>query len=223
MTGPVVLTSWVGGAEGSRAVAAALACAGSDPGSAALLIELGDERPPRPALIASAAARALEERLGAHLPGAAVASRGHICHLALPLAEGSLEQARAALPLVRETAAVVHLTPELMRQALAARFEASGVLLRADLGADRALASLAVRGLLDERLRVGVAKSPLAWVPARRAMFGALPAGSPGGLPRSLSARLLSTGWDMGTGTGFLLSEAESSSAAKAGGPSVGS
>jgi hypothetical protein len=219
LPGPLILATWIGQAEGSRAVAAALACAASDAGSAGLLIELSDERPPRPALIASSAARALEQRLSSHLPDAVVASRGHICHLALPLADDSLEQARAALPLVRETAAVVHLTPGLLREALADRIEASGVLIRADLAADRPLAALAVRGLLGEGLRVGLAKSPLAWVAARRALFGALPAGTAGGLPRRLSERLLSTG----RGMDFLPAEAGSASTARAGGPSVGS
>ena len=68
----------------ARPIAAALACAGSDPDRAALLLELSDGRAPRPALVASAAARALEERLAAHLPEAGVASRGALCHLTLP-------------------------------------------------------------------------------------------------------------------------------------------
>lgn len=217
LPGPLVLTTWIGQAEGSRAVAAALACAGSDPGSAGLLIELSDERAPRPALVASTAARALEERLASHLPDAAIAARGHICQLTLPLEDGSLERARAALPPARETTAVIHLPPGLVREALADRFEASAVLIRADLGADRPLAALAVRGLLGEGLRVGVAKSPLAWVAARRALFGALPAGAPGSLPRRLTERLLSTG----RGTDFLLSEARAASAIRAVGSSV--
>ena len=40
--------------------------------------------PPRPTLLASAAAHRLEERLVAHLPRARVAARGQVCHLAVP-------------------------------------------------------------------------------------------------------------------------------------------
>jgi hypothetical protein len=66
--GPVVLVAPVGAAVGSRPAAAALACAGSELDRAGLLIDLDDGRAPRPSLIATAAARALEERLAAHLP-----------------------------------------------------------------------------------------------------------------------------------------------------------
>ncbi len=229
-SGPVVLATWAGGAEGSLAVAAALACAGSDVGSAVLLIELTDGRGPRPALIASAAARALEERLGAHLPGAAVASRGHICHLALSVEGGggedevvsdrardSITAVRSALPLARETAAVIHLPPRLVQPALEGGIEPSGALIRADLGGeDRPLAALAVRGLASTGVRVAIAKAPLAWVPARRALFGALSAGTSGGLDQAVVRRLLSTG---DTGTGFL---SAGSGAFRAAGP-VGS
>ena len=45
---------------------------------AGLLVDLDPGRPPRPSLIATVAARELEERLAAHLPEAGVASRGRI-------------------------------------------------------------------------------------------------------------------------------------------------
>ena len=73
MSAPVVLVTRVGTAAGSRAAAAALACAASEPDRAALLVDLDEARAPRPSLIATAGARALEERLAAHLPDAAVA------------------------------------------------------------------------------------------------------------------------------------------------------
>jgi hypothetical protein len=180
----VVLATWAGEASGSRAAAAALACAGSEPDRPGLLVDLGG-RPPRPTLVASTGARELEERLAAHMPDARVASRGQTCHLALPAGEDGLERLPAALPLVRDSVAVVHLPPALLQPALAEpRIGATGVLLRADLAGNRALTGLAVRDLLARGLRVAVLKRPLAWIPARRALFGVLPAAAPGGLPR---------------------------------------
>jgi hypothetical protein len=189
--GAIVLVSRVGAAEGSRAAAAALACAGSDPDRAGLLVELSDGRAPRPALIATVSARRLEERLAAHLPEAAVAARGHICHLALAADPGGLERVPAALALARESTGVVHLPPPLLRAALGARSDPSAILLRADLGRDRALAGLAVRDLMGRGLRVSVLKRPLAWIATRRALFGVLSPDSPDGLPRRLQARCL--------------------------------
>lgn len=189
--GAVTLVSWAGNAEGSRAAAAALACAGAEAGRAALLVELSDGRPPRPALVATAAARELEVRLAAHLPEAALAARGHICHVSLPASASGLEWVSPALALVRESTGVVHVPPWLLRDALADRLSASAVLLRADLGRDRALVGLAVRDLMCRGLRVAVLKRPLAWVPARRALFGALPAAAADGLPARLLDRCL--------------------------------
>jgi len=126
------------------------------------------------------------------MPEVHAASRGQTCHLTLPADEDGLERLPAALPLVRDSIAVVHLPPALLQPALAMpRIEATGALFRADLANDRALAGLAVRDLLARGLRVAVLKRPLAWVPARRALFGVLPAATPGGLPPRLSDRLL--------------------------------
>jgi hypothetical protein len=178
-----IVVSRVGEADGSRAIAAALACAGSDPERAALLLELTGGRPPRPALVASPAARALEERFAAHLPEAGVASRGTICHGTLPAVPESLERAPAALALVRDSLGVVLVPPGLLQEAVeVGGLRAGGVVLRADLGSDRALTALAARGLIAHGFVVAVAKQPLAWVPSRRALFGALPPGA-GGLP----------------------------------------
>ena len=112
---PVVLVTSVGVAKGARAAAAALACAASEPDRAALLVDLGEGRGPRPTLVATAGARALEERLAGHMPDASVASRGRICQLTLAPAAGAIEQLAAALPLARESAAIVHLPPPLLR------------------------------------------------------------------------------------------------------------
>lgn len=188
----VVLVSSVGDADGARAAAAALACAGSAPDRAGLLIELGDSRTPRPALFATAAARRLEERLAAHLPEAAVAARGQICHVSLGVGPEALDRAPAALALGRQTACVVQASPPLAREALERRnIGADAALLRADLGRDRPLTALAARDLMARGLRVSVLKRALGWVPARRALFGVLPADSADGLPAALRRRCL--------------------------------
>jgi hypothetical protein len=187
----VVLVTSVGAATGAKAAAAALACCASEPDRAALLVDLEDARPPRPSLIATAGARALEERLAAHLPRAGVASCGCLCRLALPPDGDWVEAITAALPLARESAAVVQLPPALARAALAEpRIRPTAALLRADLFEGRALAALAARDLIREGLRVGVLKRPLAWLPGRAALLGALPASAPG-LPIRLRERLL--------------------------------
>lgn len=191
MNGRVILVTAVGGASGSQAAAAALACAGSESDRPGLLIDVGG-RAPRPTLISSAGARVLEERLVVHLPQLRAASRGQICHLAVGDDPGAVESIRAALPLVRESVAVVHLPPTRLRGALGeGGIQASGVLLRADLDTGRALTALAVRDLLRHDLRVKVLKRALTWVPARRALFGVMSPAAPGGLPVSLRLALL--------------------------------
>jgi hypothetical protein len=188
----VILVAAVGGAEGSRPAAAALACARAEPDRASLLIDLVEGRAPRPTLVASAAARSLEERLAVHLPEARVASRGQLCHLALPADRAGIERLPAALPLVRDAVGVVHLPPPLLQAVLREEaIRATGALLRADLDRDRALTALAVRDLRGRGLRIAVLKRPLPWIPARRALFGALPPGAAGGLSTRLVERLL--------------------------------
>ncbi|MFL5901179.1 MAG: hypothetical protein ACJ75S_08280 [Solirubrobacterales bacterium] len=191
MNGRVILVTAVGGARGSKAAAAALACAGSEPDRPGLLIDVGD-RAPRPTLVSSVGSREMEERLAVHLPQLRAASRGQTCHLAVdddPTALGSI---RTALPLVRESVAVIHLRPPRLREVLGETgIRASGALLRADLGTDRGLTALAVRGLFEHGLRVAILKQPLAWVPARRALFGMMPPAAPGGLPAFLRKSLL--------------------------------
>ncbi len=189
MSGRVVLVAAVGAAEGSKAAAAALACAASEADRPGLLIDVGGGHP-RPTLVASAGARVMEERLARHLPDLRAASRGQICHLAVPVDDSTFEAVRAALPLVRDSAAVVHLPPRLLQPALAEEgICPSAVLLRADLPADRPLTALAVADLLDRDLRVRVLKRPLPWVAARRALFGVLPPSA--GLPARLYQSLL--------------------------------
>jgi len=188
--GSTVLVAAVGGAEGSRGAAAALACAGADVDLAPLLVDVGG-RSPRPTLIATAAARRLEERVRAHLPEVQVAARGQVCQLGVAAEPEGLDLASAAATLAREAGVVVHLPSELLHEVLAGPdWSPSGVLLRADLGADRALVALAVRDLLGRGVRAAVLKRRLAWVAERRALFGVLPSGVPGGLPKRLVRRL---------------------------------
>jgi hypothetical protein len=188
--GSVTVVTTVGRAAGARAAAAALACAGSEVEWAGLLIDLSGDRPSRASLIATTAARELEERLVAHLPEAVVAARGQLCQLTLQPDRDSLEGIAAALPIARGSTAVVHLPPHLLRVALGERrIRLSGVLLRADLATDRELTALAARDLLDRDLRVAVLKRPLGWIASRLALSGAPLAG--GGLPTWTYERLL--------------------------------
>jgi hypothetical protein len=189
MSGRVIAVTSVGAISGSRAAAAALACAGSDPDRSGLLIDVGG-RSPRPTLIASSGARELEERLAVHSPSLRAASRGQTCHLAVD-ADGGYETIRTVLPLVRDSVAVLHVPPGSCRDLLDVGFGISGVLLCADLAFDRSLTALVVGELRERDLRVRVLKRPLPWVSARRALFGVLPENAPGGLPIRLSQSLL--------------------------------
>jgi hypothetical protein len=188
-----VLVAAVREAEGARGAAAALACAGADLDRATLLVEVGG-RPPRPTLLASAPARQLEERLVAHLSRARVAARGQACHLAVAADPEGFEAASAAVAVARGALAVLHLPPALLRPCLEERLvpAPSGVLLRADLAADRPLLALLVRDLMARDLAVAVLKRRLSWIAERRALFGALPPDGSGGLPASCVRSLLS-------------------------------
>jgi hypothetical protein len=191
MNGRVIVVTTVGAASGSRAAAAALACAGSEPDRPALLIDIGG-RPPRPTLVASSGARDLEERLTVHLPDLRAASRGGTCHLVIPGDLDAIKRLPAALPLVREAVAVVHVQPGCFQDVLrVSGVEPSAALLCADLATDRPLLALAVRDLHERNLAVRVLKRPLAWMPARRALFGVLPPEAPGGLPAPVRETLL--------------------------------
>jgi hypothetical protein len=172
MSGRIVLVTAVGEAPGAKAAAAALACTGSDPERPGLLIDVGG-RVPRPTLLASAGARELEARLAAHLPQLRAASRGQTCHLAIDDDLAALESIRAAAPLARDSVAVVRLPPGRLREALAEPgLDIWGALLCADIAKDRALTAVAAGDLIGRGLRVRVLGQPLAWISARRALFG---------------------------------------------------
>jgi hypothetical protein len=118
----------------------------------------------------------LEQRLSDHLPDTQIVSRGQICQLSLPPEVEAIERITAAVPLARESAAVIHLPPSLVRAVLEERrIPATSVLLRADLVEARPLTALAVRDLMATGLRVAVLKYPLSWLAARAALLGALP------------------------------------------------
>jgi hypothetical protein len=189
--GPTIVVAAVGEAEGARGAAAALACASADVDTAALFIDVGG-RAPRPALLASAAAQKLRERLAAHLSKPKAAARGQVCHLAVPADPEGLEAASAAVTVGRGAAAVIHVPPELLQPTLSGEFglRPTGVLLRSDLAEDRPLVALAANDLFTRGFAVAVLKRRLSWVAERRAFFGVLPADSPGGLPRRLLRRL---------------------------------
>lgn len=165
----------VGEAPDAKAAAAALACAGSDQDRSGLLIDVGGA-PPRPTLLASAGARELEVRLAAHLPQLHAASRGQTCHLAIDDDPAAFESVCAAAPLARDSVVVVHLPPGRLREALSEPgLEVFGALLCADLAGNRALTAIAAGDLIGRGLRVRVLGHPLAWVSARRALFGVSP------------------------------------------------
>ena len=81
-------------------------------------------------------------------------SRGALCHLTLPDSREGLERAPAALALVRDSLGVVLVPPRLLQAATGAGgLRAGAVVLRADLGRDRALTALAVRDLIGRGAR----------------------------------------------------------------------
>jgi hypothetical protein len=190
--GSTILVTRVGEAEGSMGAAAALACAAADVDRASILVTVGG-RPPRAALLASPSAQRLEQRLRSHLPDLKAAARGQVCHLAVAAEPEGLDAAAAAVTVGDDAVAVVHLPPEMLQEALgdSARLSPAAVLLRADLARDRSLVALATHDLIARGVSVAVLKRRLSWVVERRALFGALPAGAPGGLPKRLVRRLL--------------------------------
>ncbi|MBS1895485.1 MAG: hypothetical protein JST59_29650 [Actinobacteria bacterium] len=184
---PIVLVTALGGAEGGRAAAAALACAGSGATRAALLVDLGG-RPARPTLLASAAAGRLERRVAAALPRADLVARGRICVTTVaPDDEGLLTLGRAFDAVGRSPVVVHAATADLARlleEPAASRFTAA--LVCCEAGIDRALGAATVLDLLGRGIAVALLARRLDWVRERRALFGALPAEDLDGLPVAL-------------------------------------
>jgi hypothetical protein len=187
----LLLVSALGDAQGARGAAAALACAASTADRAALLVDLG-ARQPRPTLLSSSAASALEDTLAATLPGHPPAARGQLCHLALPPDRQGLGIAAFAGTRLPDRTLILHLPHELLPAALQDDvLRPDGVLLRADMQRDRQLAARTVRQLVRAGLPVSILRHRLNWLAERRALFGTLPSDAPGGLPPEIVNRLL--------------------------------
>lgn len=188
----LLLVSGVGDAEGARGAAGALACAASTPDQAALLVDLGGQQP-RPTLISSPAATALETATADLFPDHAPAARGQLCHLALtPKGDRLTALGLVAGTRIHVSHLVVHLSYELVLTVLREGvLHPDGVLLRADTHSDRKMAAKAVRDLTRADVPVVILGHRLNWVAERRALFGVLPADAPGGLPGEIVTRLL--------------------------------
>jgi hypothetical protein len=183
---PLVIVAAVGDPGGSRAAAAALTCAGIGGAQAPLFIELAGTAP-RPTLLASVQARALEERLVTVVPGIAAAARGGFCQVALRADSEGFATAAAAVGAAGFAPTVVHVPgarlSALLDDALASR--ASAALVRSETEVDRALAAPVALELLSRGFAVALLERRLGWVTERRALFGALRATDLHELPRA--------------------------------------
>ena len=106
------------------------------------------------------------------------------------------------MTVARGALAALYVPPVLVQPLLAEGLGSrlSGVLLRADLGVDRALTAMAVRDLRRRQLTAAVLKRRLPWVAERRALFGTLAPGAAGGLPEPLTRRFAGPGLSTGMG-----------------------
>ena len=190
MSGRVILVTAVGEASGSRAAAAALACAGSEPDRPGLLIDVGG-RPPRPTLVASAGARELEERLAVHLPELRAASRGRTCHLAVAGRAEDFERCRRRCRSSATRSRSSTCRRPVQDGACGARASGPAASCSAPISPRTVRSSPSRSAICASAACARVLKRPLAWVPARRALFGVLPPGAPGGLPSTLLETLL--------------------------------
>ena len=171
-----VLATALPGAGGGLACAAALAVALAEarpPGDGVLMIDGAGDRERGPTMLASSGARELEARLSG--AGLAAAARGRLCWL--QSAPGSDELAQA-LDLARPDVAVAYLRAADWRQVLDhGEMNPDAALVRAELPAQRPLAALLVRELLDAGIRVRIAARAPGRVAARRALAGIDPGG----------------------------------------------
>jgi len=183
---PLVIVAAGGDADGSRAAAAALTCAAIGGAQAPLFIDLAGTAP-RPTLLASAEARALEGRLARAVPDAAAAARGGFCQLALSADIEGFTAAAAAVGATGGAPAVVYVPggrlSALLDSTLASHVSAA--LVRSEVGVDQALAALGALELLSRGLSVALLEHRLGWVTERRALFGALRAKDLHELPRA--------------------------------------
>jgi hypothetical protein len=188
-----VIVAPVGDATGSEALAAGLAAVAASIGGEGLLASLASARRPRPTIVASAAARDLEERLAGSVPGTDPVARGNVCQLAVPGDRDGIEGLAAAAAASSEDALwALHAPPHVFRLLVDyPGFVRRVAVLRADLDADLALTALAVGELLAEGIPVRVVKRPLGRIAARRAVAGISPGpGTERGL-RTMLERLI--------------------------------
>jgi hypothetical protein len=179
MTPPLVLATELREGSGGLAICAAVAVdvsgwTSAEPGGA-LIVEIGALRARRPTLLASAAARELEDGLR-EAGFDQVAARGRLCWLSLSREEpfdGLDEVVLATEQFVQLT--IVAVPAALWPEATERAPRAAAGLLRADPRAERPLLALAVRELHERGLRARVATRPLARVGARRALAGLAP------------------------------------------------
>ena len=160
MSGLILVTS-VGDARGGGECAAVCAAGLAEDGRAALLVEVGRDRPRRAGLAATADARAVEERLASTVPEGAPAARGRVCSVAAAAdAEGeALVRHVAATARADGRPCVVSAPPRLLLPlAEDPEVGAGAALLRADLPAAAPLTALVVRALTRRDVRAKVMK-----------------------------------------------------------------
>jgi hypothetical protein len=183
---PLVIVAAGGDADGSRAVAAALTCAGIGGAQAPLFIDLAGTAP-RPTLLASAEARALEGRLARAVPDTATAARGGFCQIALSADTEGFTVAAAAVSATGDAPVVIYVPrgrlSAFLDSALAS--QVSAALVRSEVGVGQALAAPVALELLSRGLAVSLLEHRLDWVTERRALFGALRAKDLHELPRA--------------------------------------
>jgi Transglycosylase SLT domain/D-alanyl-D-alanine carboxypeptidase len=165
----------VGGAATAAAVGVALARSGasSEP-LGVVLIDAESASRPRPTLVSSAPARALEASLQVDLPAVA---RGTLC--TVTAAGNNLPEAIEMCGLHGAGAVVVRSDPETWRE-LVDTGEVVAAVLRADTKASRPLTALVTRDLIASGISTGVVPRPPGLVATRRALAGIEPGGELG-------------------------------------------
>jgi hypothetical protein len=193
--GRVFVASQLPGAGDRLATAAAfaVACAASEAAPRPVaLVDVGGARR-GPTLLASAGARELET--AAREAGLECAARGRLAWVAIAGGDGWEDELGIALSALAPAATVVvAVPPPLLRRALASAVAVDGVLLRAALPEQRALAALAVGELRSEGVPVRVTARAPGRVGARRALAGLEPGGEASRRAARLARGLLGTG-----------------------------
>jgi len=182
----LVLATSLGEAKGGVAMAAAVGVSVSHARAAVLVAELGASARRGATMLASGAARELEDTLRS--AGLEAAARGRVCWASMGSGEEALaELARAVELLPAGGLAVAHVPAALWQPALAGSVHwPVAALLRADLPGDRSLTAMTVIELRARGLPVRVASRPLGRVASRRALAGL----EAGGVASQRSARL---------------------------------